>query len=199
MNNTVRSLKVDGSGDLIAGGFFTMAGGVSANRVARWDGSSWSALGSGLNASVDSLTVDGSGKLFAGGGFTTVGGTTARFIAGFGEVQNTSIAITDVMPLVSGVPTGFIAEIVSSSAPAGGEVMFTGMPAGQCSDFSLTPLDATTSQATCEVTFNEPGDFSISAEYSGGTTGGAAWASSVSAPIMFSIIRDGIFSDGFEG
>src|SRR5215212_2614337 len=39
----------DGSGPaLYAGGAFTAAGGTNASRVARWDGTSWSALGSGI-------------------------------------------------------------------------------------------------------------------------------------------------------
>ena len=52
MNNTVRALTVfdDGSGPaLYAGGAFTTAGGVAANHIAKWNGSSWSALGSGMN------------------------------------------------------------------------------------------------------------------------------------------------------
>ncbi|HQL55223.1 MAG TPA: hypothetical protein PLQ87_10995, partial [Phycisphaerae bacterium] len=35
--------------DLIAGGLFTTAGGVACNRIARWNGSVWQALGSGMN------------------------------------------------------------------------------------------------------------------------------------------------------
>lgn len=34
-------------GQLVAEGWFTTAGGLSANRIARWDGSSWQSLGSG--------------------------------------------------------------------------------------------------------------------------------------------------------
>ena len=34
--------------DLYAGGYFTTAGGVTANNIAKWDGSAWSALGSGM-------------------------------------------------------------------------------------------------------------------------------------------------------
>jgi hypothetical protein len=37
------------NGDLIAGGRFTLAGGLPANRVARWDGAQWHALGGGLD------------------------------------------------------------------------------------------------------------------------------------------------------
>src|SRR6185503_12018390 len=75
----------DGSGPaLYAGGIFTAAGGVLANRIARWDGASWSALGSGMNAEVRALTMydDGAGPaLYAGGLFTTAGGVAANYIA----------------------------------------------------------------------------------------------------------------------
>ena len=44
------ALAVDASGNLYAGGDFTTAGGVSANHIAKWDGTNWSALGSGMNS-----------------------------------------------------------------------------------------------------------------------------------------------------
>jgi hypothetical protein len=75
----------DGGGSaLYAGGDFTAAGGVPANYVAKWNGSSWSALGSGVNSTVLSLAVydDGGGPaLYAGGRFTTAGGVAASRIA----------------------------------------------------------------------------------------------------------------------
>ena len=80
----------DGTGQaLYAGGNFTTAGGVSAIHIAKWDGSSWAPLGSGVNnanngTSVSALAVfdDGTGQaLYAGGNFTSVGGATANFIA----------------------------------------------------------------------------------------------------------------------
>jgi hypothetical protein len=46
---------------------------VAASNVARWDGASWSPLGSGTNSFVYALTVydDGGGAaLYAGGAFT---------------------------------------------------------------------------------------------------------------------------------
>jgi hypothetical protein len=60
------------------------AGGVAANRIARWNGSAWSALGSGMNEGVEVLVVhdDGSGPaLYAGGNFTNAGGVAASRIA----------------------------------------------------------------------------------------------------------------------
>mgnify|MGYP001363851805 CR=1 FL=1 len=86
-NGTVFALAVhdDGSGPQIyAGGIFTTAGGVAANRIAKWDGSSWAALGSGMNDIVRALTVydDGGGpELYAGGNFTSAGGVAANRIA----------------------------------------------------------------------------------------------------------------------
>jgi trimeric autotransporter adhesin len=77
----------DGSGPaLYTGGTFTHAGGVPASRVAKWDGSTWSALGDGTGPSndVNALAVfdDGSGPaLYVGGRFTLIGDMTAKRIA----------------------------------------------------------------------------------------------------------------------
>lgn len=67
--------------DLIVGGAISHAGGVPANFIARWDGTSWSALGSGLNGFVNSMTVY-NGELIATGSFITTGsGTVVNRIA----------------------------------------------------------------------------------------------------------------------
>lgn len=91
VTGTVRALAVfdDGSGGgpaLYVGGDFTIAGGVLANRIVRWDGSGWSPLGSGANSAVRALAVydDGLGggpALYAAGDFVTIGGITANRIA----------------------------------------------------------------------------------------------------------------------
>lgn len=75
----VGALAVSGS-TLYAGGWFLTAGGVSAKYIAQWNGSSWSALGSGMNNTVNALAVSGS-TLFAAGSFTRAGGVVARYIA----------------------------------------------------------------------------------------------------------------------
>jgi hypothetical protein len=68
-------------GHLIAGGAFSTAGGVSANRIARWDGSAWQPLDSGMNDNtVFALTVY-NGELIAGGSFTTAGNVVVKFIS----------------------------------------------------------------------------------------------------------------------
>jgi hypothetical protein len=75
----VYALAVSGN-TLYAGGGFTTAGGVAANYVAQWNGSDWSALGSGMNNGVYALAVSGN-TLYAGGPFTTAGGVVATNVA----------------------------------------------------------------------------------------------------------------------
>ncbi len=75
----------DGSGEaLYVGGYFTLAGGIAATNIARWDGETWRALGSGIGGQVDALCTfdDGSGPaLYAAGSFTSAGGVSANRIA----------------------------------------------------------------------------------------------------------------------
>jgi trimeric autotransporter adhesin len=68
------------NGELIAAGTFTVAGGVAANRIARWTGSAWAPLGLGMNDDVDELAVY-NGELIAAGRFTLAGGVTVNCIA----------------------------------------------------------------------------------------------------------------------
>ncbi len=67
----------NGSGPaLYVGGTYTIAGGETVNYIARWDGTSWSSLESGMNDTVGALTVfdEGDGPaLFVGGVFTMAG------------------------------------------------------------------------------------------------------------------------------
>ena len=90
-DNDVRAFAAfdDGTGggpELFVGGDFTTAGGLPADRVAKWDGVGWSTLGAGpgLNNSVRALAVfDGAAgpALYVGGRFTAAGGQTANRIA----------------------------------------------------------------------------------------------------------------------
>lgn len=75
----VTSLTTSGS-DLYAGGLFTTAGGNPANRIAKWDGNTWTGLGSGVNNAVLALAAIGT-NLYAGGNFAIAGGATIGPIA----------------------------------------------------------------------------------------------------------------------
>jgi hypothetical protein len=68
------------NGELIAGGDFLNAGGAPANRIARWNGTAWLPLSSGMDGLVVSLCVY-NGSLIAGGTFSTAGGVAANNIA----------------------------------------------------------------------------------------------------------------------
>lgn len=72
------------NGDLVAGGCFLTAGGVTVNHIARWDGTSWRALGSGIGDGyfpyVYAMTAY-NGELIAGGYFATAGGVAVNNIA----------------------------------------------------------------------------------------------------------------------
>jgi hypothetical protein len=57
-----------------------VAGGATATNIARWNGSSFSALGTGLDQQVNALAISG-GDLYAGGAFVTAGGTAASKVA----------------------------------------------------------------------------------------------------------------------
>ena len=83
----VNALEVydDGDGEaLYAGGLFDTVDGVSANNVACWNGTSWTALGSGINGEVHALCVFDGGdgpELVVGGDFSQAGGALARAVA----------------------------------------------------------------------------------------------------------------------
>ncbi len=67
----------------VGGGFTLLSDGTSANCVAVWDGTAWSALGTspspanGFNTVVNAL-LEYNGKLYAGGGFSTFANGTVR-------------------------------------------------------------------------------------------------------------------------
>lgn len=100
MNAMVVSLAIDGSDNVYAGGSFTNAAGIAeADYVARWNGSSWSALGSNgsgngalVSASggtvIQEITINGT-DVYVGGFFTGGAGIpTADYAARFDTNTN---------------------------------------------------------------------------------------------------------------
>ena len=79
-NGRVYTVTANLAGNVYVAGDFTKAGTVDANRIARWDGTRWWPLGSGLDGTAYTLRfVDG--NLYAGGNFLTAGGAPATRIA----------------------------------------------------------------------------------------------------------------------
>ncbi len=69
-------------GDLIVGGGFTSIGGIEADGIARWDGTTWHPIGSGVGGSGQVWTAAHYGTdLIVGGTFTTMNGEPARYVA----------------------------------------------------------------------------------------------------------------------
>ena len=87
----VRALAVVGN-EVVVGGFFTSAGGVSANYVARFNTqtNTWSSLGTGSQNGVSgtdlvyvsALAVVGN-EVYVGGDFTSAGEVSANRVARF--------------------------------------------------------------------------------------------------------------------
>lgn len=78
-NNAIRAFAVSG-GDLYVGGFFNRVNwdngplSVTANRVARWDGTQWHALGNGIGEGYVSALLEAGGDVYVGGSFDSADG-----------------------------------------------------------------------------------------------------------------------------
>ena len=100
LNDTVNVIAVSGT-DVYVGGYFTQAGGLPANRIAKWNGTTWSALDTGVSGSVWGIGVSGT-DVYVGGAFTQAGAISTTGIARWngaswsalgGGVNNTVVAI----------------------------------------------------------------------------------------------------------
>lgn len=82
----IRALAVSPGGDLFVGGDFTSINAVTTNRIAKWDGTVFTAVGGNgqLNAECRALVFGSDGKLYAGGDFTTASGNTVNRVAVWG-------------------------------------------------------------------------------------------------------------------
>lgn len=76
-NPTVYAIAISGT-SVYAGGDFTSVGTCTSNcnNIAMWNGSTWSALGTGMNGIVRAIVVSGS-SVYAGGDFTSAGTCTS--------------------------------------------------------------------------------------------------------------------------
>lgn len=82
--------------ELYLGGSFSSIEGVAANKIAKWDGLNWSAVGTGISnaagMSVNDLYVY-NGELYVGGFFNTAGGISANNIAKWNGVNWSSLSV----------------------------------------------------------------------------------------------------------
>jgi len=84
LNGSAFRVRIHPNGDVYVVGSFTTAGGVTVNRVARWDGSNWNALGGGATKGVDDtaqdVCFDDAGDVYITGQFLNAGGAAANRI-----------------------------------------------------------------------------------------------------------------------
>ncbi|HTA28111.1 MAG TPA: T9SS type A sorting domain-containing protein [Bacteroidia bacterium] len=112
------------NGELYACGVFDTAGGMPVNNIAKWNGTSWSAVGKGIRFGpspwgVSSLTVLNH-VLYAGGGFDSAGGVAASDVAQWDGAN--------WYPLGSGIPGYYVYSLGSygSALVAGGNISQAG-------------------------------------------------------------------------
>jgi hypothetical protein len=80
VDDSVESLGSFG-GELVVGGRFTHAGGVPARTIAKWDGTSWSTFGLGIQGATVSAITTFQNELVIGGDFSTFQGAPANYVA----------------------------------------------------------------------------------------------------------------------
>ena len=79
LDGDINAIVISGTTTYV-GGSFSRAGPIAASNIARWNGSSWSALGAGVDAQVLALARQGN-TLYVGGRFTSAGGSDAHYLA----------------------------------------------------------------------------------------------------------------------
>lgn len=82
------------NGDLVAAGTITNIGGTAVTNIARWNGTAWSPMGSGLNGQVTALAVLNNGDLVAGGSFSASGATNVGKVARWNGTAWSAFAAT---------------------------------------------------------------------------------------------------------
>jgi trimeric autotransporter adhesin len=98
---SVRAIAISG-GTIYAGGNFDRAGGQLAENIAKWNGSAWSALDSGLGVEfedsfdqpVRAIVVSGA-NVYAGGEFETAGGEVAKYFANWNGSAWSAVGVPD--------------------------------------------------------------------------------------------------------
>jgi hypothetical protein len=79
-SGSIWAMAAAANGDIYVGGNFSACGGVAAHSIARWDGSSWSALGDGTNGYVYAIAVSGN-DVYVTGSFQYAGDVAADNVA----------------------------------------------------------------------------------------------------------------------
>ena len=183
----VNALAVSGS-DLYAAGLFTWAtnsGGVPVvvSNIAKWDGGTWTSLGSGLtvNLGANALAVSGS-DLYAGGSFQNAGGNPASAIAKWDGTNWTKMGsgVAGANP-----PTAFALAVSGSDLYVGGA--FTNAGGKSCRRIAraylgtVPALSLARSGSSAVVSWPTADTDGFALEQAAALGAGSAWVSNTTA------------------
>jgi len=91
---------VEFQGELYIGGYFLQSDGYAGNFIMKWNGSTFSPVGSGMNNRVRCMKVHNN-KLYVGGDFTTAGGLVSNCVAMW-DGSNWHSMTTETFDVVTG-------------------------------------------------------------------------------------------------
>lgn len=156
VNDYVRAIH-EYNGNIVVGGYFTTAGSVSANRIAKWNpvAQTWSAMGLGFNGAgideyVKAATV-WNGIFFAGGAYTVAESNSMDYIAQWFEAPAaapTAVINAEQTTLCSGGCFSFTDE--STYGPTTWNWSF---PGGS--------ITSSTMQDPPPICYNTPGSYTV--------------------------------------
>lgn len=126
----IRALAVAGDGTLYCSGRFTNISGINANGIARWDGTKWEALGSGLVSDTPimraiGLTIRGD-DVFTVGSFTAAGLTESSGIARWNDTIDFTPPYTLNFSRTQLLPGNLFKSRINSSEPVTYVIEYSG-------------------------------------------------------------------------
>jgi hypothetical protein len=83
----IYDIAVAKNGNVVITGNLTSINGVSTSYIAQYNGTTWSALGTGLNSQGLCVAASNNGDIYCGGSFTTAGGVTCYRMARWDGTQ----------------------------------------------------------------------------------------------------------------
>ncbi|HXH88452.1 MAG TPA: hypothetical protein VNI55_07605 [Gaiellaceae bacterium] len=179
-------------GALYVGGSFTNAGGIAAaDRIAKWNGTKWSALGkTPLGTGAVFAIATHAGKVYAGGNFVNAGGKAAAdYLAVFDGVSWKPFCNTTEQPAFKGGLQVLALQVVGSTLYVGGT--FQNANADARADY-LIACDLAT--GTPSVTVDKDGDFSGAIYALTATTDGTLYAGGTFTNLDGVATADGVAS-----
>jgi hypothetical protein len=166
MSGPVLAVAVMPNGDVVAGGAFTGSVTISGetttpavNRIARWNGTAWSGLGTGLGSggvlsfvnnpagTVFTMEVAPDGVLLVGGDFVSAGGAASGYLARWADCVGSCCQTDGSCTLAAGSPTALCA---SGTLTVGGSCTPNVCPSGATGVCCRgATCNATVPQASC--------------------------------------------------